>query len=664
MTTSRVVLWLALVASVLRLAYLTEHAGSAFFAVPILDEAYYDGAARAFLGGDPQLIAGGFRPLLYPLFLALCYRLGGAFDVLVALAAQHALGVLTVVLVALMAARLWRRPAAAAVAGGLYALAGPPLYFEGELLIVTLFTFLVALNAYLVLRAVGGGALAWRWWLGAGLLTGVAAQARANALIFAAAYPLLGAVAERRRPRRAAALVALALAGVLAVQLAAAALAAPLTGRFQLLPSAGGVNLYLGNKRGADGMIPRQDRPVTYGEAYRDSVEVFAEEDYRAALAAAGITPPATVDPAAVSRYWLGRTWAEIRADPGAWLALLGRKVGYLASAVEIPNNKSFGFVAAHESRLLRLLPVRWWLLFALAPLGAVAAWQAGRRPQLWALTAIAGLHAAGVVAFFVNSRYRLPLWPLLAVLAAGGVTWLAAALRRRRWRQLLVGLAAAAVVAASSLLLAPPPAGWARDYYFRSLANLTKGRLEAALADVEASLALDSTDGAAFLQLGNVLRARGDLEAAVAAYRAAAARLPGEPRIENNLGVALEELGRTAEAYRHYLRAIDVEPSYAPPWVNAALLELRAGLTARAEDRIARAESLGFESPSSIVARALLARARGDEAGFEALLAPLRENDEETVARLLEEHGRPLAPAVLLGEDAAGGSATDGRER
>ena len=69
-------LWVGAVALLVRAAYLVEHLGSAFFGVPILDEAFYDAAARAILAGeDLGSLNPGFRPLLYPLFLALAYLL-------------------------------------------------------------------------------------------------------------------------------------------------------------------------------------------------------------------------------------------------------------------------------------------------------------------------------------------------------------------------------------------------------------------------------------------------------------------------------------------------------------------------------------------------------------------------------------------------------------
>jgi len=641
----RVYLWVALGAVLSRLLYFWEHAGSAFFWVPVLDGTYYDSAARALTDGlDLGSFATGFRPLLYPLFLAAFYTMAGDWGLTAALAAQHLLGVATAVLVAALAIRLFRRPAAGALAGALYVLAGPPLFFEGEVLITSLFTFLGALFLWLLARAEAHPSPSpWVWGAAAGLVLGLAGQARANATIFLAALPL--ALWPREGRRRRALLVSCLALGWLGVQLAFALGQWPLLGRFQLLPGAGGVNLYLGNERGADGRVPRQDRPVTYGAEYRDSVEVFSQEVYLEAMAREGreghgVVEPEPPDPGAVSRYWLGRTFEEIRADPGRWLALMAKKAGYLLWNRELPNNKTYAFVLEHESRLLGFLPVRWWCLMALAPLGFWWALHRGDRRLLFWIAAFLATHALGVLLFFVNARYRLPLWPGMAVLAGGGILFLAQSLAGQRWRHLGLASGVAVLLAALSLanLTATPTDSFARDFFFRSIARLEIGDLPGALADAETSVELDPSDPAARFQLGNAALALGDDARALAAFAALARERPGEPRIWNNLGIVLERLGRTAEACSAHERGLGAEADYAPALVNAGLCELRAGRLARAEELFGRAGILGYDSLPLRVGRAALAarQGRGEEA--HRLLEEAKLDDPETTERLFEE--------------------------
>ncbi len=674
---SRVLFWVAAGAFLVRFLYFTEHAGSPFFHAAILDEKFYDALARALVEGrDFSRLNPGFRPWLYPVFLAVWYHLGGDWGYVLALVAQHLLGVLTAVLVADLAIRLFRRAGAGALAGALYVLAGPPLFFEGELLITGLFTFLATAQLWILSHADPGERNAapsrrrranettsrrrrayeptsrrrraneTTWWLAAGLWTGLAAQARPNMLLFLAAYPAAALLLRGGRPMRRWALAAVALAGAAVTLFGFAVLQRDLNGRFQLVGGAGGVNFYLGNKAGADGMIPRQDRKVTYGEEYLDSVQVFAGELYREEIGPSA----GEASPGDISRYWLGKTVEDIAADPARWLALLGRKTLFLVWNHEIPNNKSYDFIRGHESRLLSWQPVRWWLLLSLGVLGLLYAHGFGDRRLLFWIAAFLALHGLSIVLFFVNSRYRIPMWPAMAVLAGGGILSLVETLKRRSATDTAVAVLTAAGLATLSLVNWPrvEPPSFARDYFFRSLANMEKGRLEEARADALTSVGLDSGAPAARFHLGNVELALGHDELAFRHYQLASRLSPPEPRILNNLGIVIERRGRPGLAYRYYTQALDLAGDYAPALVNAALLELRAGLTERAAEKIARALELELDSPQLTCARAFLELDRGNAEEAEVLLDRARQSDPETVDRLVDENSRRLVPRRL----------------
>ena len=689
--TSRTLFWVGVAALLVRFLYFAEHAGSAFFNITILDERFYDAVARALSEGrDTTGLNPGFRPWLYPFFLSLFYRLDVEWGYVLALIAQHLLGALTAVLVSALAIKLFDSPKAGAIAGLLYVLAGPPLFFEGELLITSVFTFLTTALAWFASRAlfIGRGPL-WPW-VAAGAWIGLATQARPNALLFLAAFPvaaLLFRDGERAlRNRQAGA----ALGGALLALIAFAAAQSDLTGRFQLVPGAGGVNFYLGNKTGADGMIPRQDRQVTYGAEYRDSVQVFAEELYRdqldhealyreassdRTLEAAGqesqetsssdVRADGPLEPSAVSRYWLIRATRDIQSDPLAWLALLGRKALFLTWNHEIPNNKSYAFIQRNESRLLRSLPVRWWLLMSFGVLGFLHAWRFGDRRTLFWIAAILVLHGSGVLLFFVNSRYRIPMWPGMAVLAAGGIVFVLGLLKRRAVSDgVVAGLTLAGLTLISSInWLRVETPGFARDFFFRSLAHLEKNQVDEAHSDALQSVRLDPNAPAARFHLGNVELARGDDDLAYRHYRIASYLSPPEPRIYNNLGIVVEGRDRIPLAYKYYLKALEVAPDYTPALVNAALLELRAGLSSRAREKISRAEALGVTSVPLQCARAFLAINEGRQGEAREIIdrilqasaaqeqvgqEQVRQERTATIKRLIENNNRRFSPAQL----------------
>lgn len=669
----RVYLWLGAAALLLRCLYLSEHSASAFFGIPILDERYYDELARRLLDGRGAAILNpGFRPWLYPTMVAAVYALVGEHGMLAVQVLQHLMGVGITLLVCSLAMDLWRRPAAGWLAGGLYLLAGPPLFFEGELLITTCFTLLAMITLRCLLAALGSGTaeattettteattIPWRW-LGVGLCLGLTVQARPNILLLALAVPMLALASAGSGPgrwRRASVATASTAVGCAAVLALFAAWQRPLIGTFQWLPQSGGINLYLGNERQADGMQPRQDQWVSYGEDYRDSVQVFAEAIYRQETG----QPKGAVSAAAISRYWMRRAWQEIQADPSAWAGLMLRKTMYLASDFEIPNNKSYDFVRRHESPLLRLLPIHWGLLVALAAVGWLGLWASapsGLRRRLLAVMSYLLLLALGICVFFVNGRYRIPLWPVLAALAGGGLLHLWDLTRRRQWR---------AVGTSACGLLVLWIASWAvgvqvqhtttegleyRDFFYRSLAYYEKGQLEEALADARHSVAAleaaGSEDAAVWFQQGNVAMALGDDALAFDSYRHASELTADEPRIFNNMGILHERRGRYADAYRGYRFALALADDYAPAMVNLALLELRAGLLPAAAARLQRAAELTEPSVPALCGMAFLARAQGDAEQARQLVEEARRRDPDTALRVLMELGKPLAPERL----------------
>lgn len=93
----------------------------------------------------------------------------------------------------------------------------------------------------------------------------------------------------------------------------------------------------------------------------------------------------------------------------------------------------------------------------------------------------------------------------------------------------------------------------------------------EGALAAYRRALELDPGLGAAHLNLGQLLHARGDLAAAELHYRRALELLPDDPTAPFNLGVVLQDARRQAEAVRAYETALEIDPAYADAHYNLA---------------------------------------------------------------------------------------------
>ncbi len=634
---------LVILGLIIRAGFLVEHAHDPSFGVLTLDQKYYDTVARMLVAGEDLHTLHGFRPLLYPMFLAVWYRLGGAHGIDYAIIVQHLLGIGIGICSALLAARLFRHRASGIAAGALYLLAPVPLYFEGEILIETSYLFLICLALLLHLRAAetSGWKGALLWTMG-GALTMLAAQARANILVFMAVYPLFALWRGWRAGWSAAALPLLGIAGAVLMAIPWGFINERQSNTFQWLPSAGGVNLYLGNMRDADGMIPEQARRIVYAERYEDSVEVWAREEYESAMRAENRTPDP--NPAAVSKFWTQRTVAQVRADPGAWLHLIAKKCWLSLWNAEIPNNKAFAFLQT-EFNWLRYLPVRWVVLLMLAPAGFWAAAKWGNQNALLILAVYAFFYSAANVAFFICDRYRYPVWPAMAVLAGGGAMMLWNALRTRN------GFSSAAILASMALMAAISLPNWfhaklpsfSRDYLFRSIAWYEGGHYPEALADANRSLQLDPGEVTALHHRGNVYCALDRFEDARQDYLQAIAKIPEDAGLWNNLGVALEGLRDTNLALQAFHRAADSHPPSQNAFLQIAFLQLRAGHPEEATAALDQLDKFNAAPNASALAiRSVIARRRGDTTQADSLEQQARKLDAAAAAWALQEALKP----------------------
>jgi hypothetical protein len=418
-----------------------QTADSPLTRVPLLDERWYLDRAAELAVGDgpagPSVMSPG-----YPLLVAAGEGRAPDAD---GLLRRHPAGLLAgqalawlacglaVALTVLAAGR--RRdwpgaPVAAAVAAALFWLYAPAAIYARTILLEIPLTLLVAATVALSAWAPDASR---RRLAAAAICLGAASLLRAHVLVL---LPLLLVAARGSAAavgsRRAVGLVAaLALAPVVAAStintLAAGSPAGPSLN--------GGINLYFGQVREADGLFPTLD-----------GLDLQADPSGRAYLEERLGRP--VPDAVTADRLWSELARREMAASPAATAAAWLRKVWLHLQGMEFAQVTPLSYWPA-EAPVLRALPVSWSLLTVSGLVGAVLAVMAGgesRRRALWWIAAVALLVATQSL-FFVVSRYRLALAPMWAVLAGLGTVALATAPRPVR-RRLLAALAPATVAA------------------------------------------------------------------------------------------------------------------------------------------------------------------------------------------------------------------------
>ena len=529
-----------------------------------------------------------YQPFFYPFFLSCVYAVtGGA--VVAAKVVQSVLGAATCALTCVLGRRLFGRTTGI-VAGLITAFYGPLIFYDAELLTAGWATFWSPVLVLLFLAA-RTRQNAWIC-LALGVAGGAGTLTRPEFLpyflvgcVWLARALLAAPAGWRRRLARCAALPA----GFALVTLPVATLNARLSGHFGFLPYSGGINLYLGNH-------PEPDKAAT-------TVDFEWDHLVRQPLRE-GIT-----DAHERNRYFYRQTFAYAVHDPvGLLRRLLGKSL-QLLTAREIPRSvnvyvvRRWSFVQTLLTWKVQGFGFPFGVLLPLALVGLAVGWR--RVPVPMALFLV--LYSLGIVLVFVTARYRLPLVPLLAILAAAGGLALVRWVSLRDWRSLslaAVGCAAVALLAA-----------WPGPFALESDAN-DRG------ADM-------------YLGLGHYHLIHGDRRAAAENYEKAIALDPGSVPALSALGALLTAMGRADEGRVHLERAWRLRPHLAATHNNYGLALLKTGCAPEAADRFREAISLEPDEAQyhANLGVALEYAGRLDEAA-DAYRAALRLNPRHAPAR------------------------------
>jgi tetratricopeptide (TPR) repeat protein len=627
------------VAFIVRLLHVWQMRASPFFTVLMGDAHGYDEWALRIAGGDWMGHDVFYQAPLYPYFLGIIYAVAGRNLLLVRLV-QIAIGSASCVLLAAAARRFFSTNVGIA-AGLILAVYAPAIFFDALLQKSVLDVFFICVALWLIAQITTTTAetakdakknssqrslrpLRFSAWTALGLTMGALSLTRENALIF---IVVIVVWAFRVASIRAVGFFAIGLGCVL---VPVAARNAMVGGGLFVTTAQFGPNFYIGNNPTADGTYAS----LRYGRGAPEYEQQDATELAELALGR-------RLSPAEVSSYWTDKALDFITTQPGAWLALMARKLALVWNRAEMVDTEDQASHAEYSTPLRILGPLtHFGVLVPLAVFGVIVTWPL--RKRLWILHAMLVAYAGGVALFYVFARYRYPLVPMLVPFAAAAVLEIGvlvagaftsrrrpAADRRSQWA--LSPLAATVAVVIVAVF-----ANWPMlsTDFMRAVTENNLGvalqaeqRFDEAAAHYRRAIALRSDYAPAYSNLGTVLRAKGQLPPAVDAYEQAlrlqpaypdahynlanalldeghpdaAAQhfevalrsVPGSAEVHNNLGIALAAKGRRDEAAAEFEAALRVDPSSARAHRNLGDLMAAAGRGAEALDHFRRAVEL-----------------------------------------------------------------------
>lgn len=588
---------IASIAAFVRAVFLSELMRSELGTINSLDSKFYKEVAASLVEGR-GLPRGPltFNPL-YPYFLAGVYRIFGKSE-LAPRALQAALGIITIVLVYLSAKRMVEGPRkrkpdgeitaeAASLMALLYA---PLLIYEGILLGATLEVFLLAAAFSISLSldsslgdrlAQVKGELSRKIALSCaflGLCLGAGSLARPNLFLILAVSVPIWMVARSRRKRAGLFYAVIVIAFTVLAALPALVHNLETDRRFVPVTAHGGINFYIGNRGGSQGVFSPPDDM----RADMRGLLIDARERAEAACGRA----MSDVD---VSNYYLELAFEEIGRDKARWLKLIGKKLLLFFNKEEVPDIPTAVFVR-ESSRIVKLL---WFPYAAIAPLsvaGLVVLFRSKRKRSVVAIYFAACV--LSVVSFYVNDRYRLPSVPIMLCLAAFFLSWSYREISRGRAKSL--ALPTVAILGVYFFATSKDMVAINRSAAYTALGNhyIELGEERKAMEAFAEAYRLDSGRIEAMINYARVLLKSGNASEAAKIYERAYSSNPRVPRLAIEYGSALEKSGRREEAKRLYERSLE-SPNRSERILACRLLAqaaLAEGNAAEAADWIRRA--------------------------------------------------------------------------
>jgi len=408
-----------LAALIIRLIYLLDSADAPTFNQPIIDSVTYHELAQRLVEQGALRSDLFWQQLFYPLFVALVYVLTDSSMIAVKLV-QLLLGSFTCLLTYAVAKKVFDRPTAV-IAGLITAFYGPLIFFDAELLATGWAAFWAILLIWLFLRAAERMSL--RLVFALGLCGALATITRTTFLPFflAAAVWLIFRLARHARRRAATAALTIMLAFA-CITVPVAGLSKRLTGRFTIVPFGASLNLYLGNN-------PDYCETLTIRPGWKwDRIIAMpalqhVENDFWAK-----------------SQFFTDLAYRYALEQPVSFAKGILRKTAQFLNSREIPRNLD---IYLFRKWSLTLRPLVWKLggfgfplgvLLPLSLLGLIYYWRKVPLP----IVLFVMLYPLSIILVFVTGRYRVPIVPVMAVLAGAGCLAFARIIRARRWKHLV----------------------------------------------------------------------------------------------------------------------------------------------------------------------------------------------------------------------------------
>ena len=524
---------------------------------PTIDPLYHDLWARQIASGN--LLGSGpfFRAPFYAYFLGLIYAIFGP-SLAAAKIIQHCIGAVTCSVIFLFANRYFGRRIAV-LSGLVSAFSWVLIYHEDELLLDSLLVLFSVALIWQLMRAAQKPSL--RRFFISGLWLGLASITRPNYLAFLPVIFIWFLLLWKTDYKTS-------LRGLLAICIGAVILILPVTVRniiigkdVVLIASQGGINFYIGNNPHADGAtaaLPEFGATWQYSDA-----EFLAKE-------ASGRIGQA-MKQSEVSSFFYRRGINYMIEQPSQWIGLVIRKLDYFWNGFEISNNQNLYFYRRYAS-ITTILPPLFYIISPLSLIGLALIFRYDRKYLIIPYFVIT--YMLSVLAFFVNSRFRLPVLPFLIIPASLAFWKIVDYIRaREKARVAAFAIAFVCIFALTSIdFYGISNESYAMSHFSLGNIYLKKGMHEKALEEYSTALEMAPCVPKAHLNRGFIFFSQNDFQRAEEEFDLELEKCHISAEAHNNLSVLKRLGGDPREALRQAAQAIAQKFNYPEAYLNKIL--------------------------------------------------------------------------------------------
>jgi tetratricopeptide (TPR) repeat protein len=600
----KIVIWIFLIALLIRFIYFYANIYSPYFQCPILDQVYIDDLGMDIASGKVIGDKVYFRAPFYPLVLGAVYSISIQDRFFTIRIFQHILGAILCVIMFLLTKNVFNR-VSGIVAGILTMFYGPLIFYEGEILIEFFFLFLNALSLYLLILAVKKKSKF--FFLLSGIALSLSIITRPNILLF---VPVVFLWILFLRRTKIIQILFNAILFILPIILLVSIVTVRnyVVGKdFVLISSQGGINFYLGNNPNSDGMTPKTKKRYEWHGKYKDSVEEYAKR-YLEEVKGEPLSP------SQVSDYWYQKAVNYIKSQPFDWLKLMFKKSVLFWNNYEIKNVKNYYFCKRY-SHLLKIVPFSFGVIATLGIFGLII--NISRRPSYMSLLLILYIFVFmfSIILYFVCDRLRLPVIVGLIPFAGSGVDYFV----NLDFKKMKTFILYIVILLTGGLFTF---VDWyhikSSDYSqeFWSVGNCYQKLkdYQNAIESYKTSIEYDKNFPETHLNLGNCYWAIGDFEKAKQSYEEVIRLDVNNARAFNNLGVYSEKKDDIEKALEYYKKSISLSPDYSRAKTNLGTLLLKLGQIDEGKNLLEESLKLDDSDADTYLGLAIYGYIIGDE--------------------------------------------------